>query len=88
MYMFGCQPSCCYFYLQVLETSPWRVGAVEFFVDRLVLIFCRGIPCRLRENLHRDASPLHRLATALLTLLHQHPRYNLYFCIMVVDHVN
>jgi hypothetical protein len=42
----------------------------------------------LRENLHDAASPLHRPATAPLALLHRHPRYNLYFRIMVVDHVN
>jgi hypothetical protein len=39
----------------------------------------------LRDNLHLDALPLHRPATALLALLHCHPRYNLYFRIMVVE---
>jgi hypothetical protein len=37
MYMSGCQPSCCYLYLQALKTSPCRGGAAGFFVDRLWL---------------------------------------------------
>jgi hypothetical protein len=42
----------------------------------------------VHENLHQDTSPLHRRTTTLLALLHHHPRYNLYFHILVVDHVN
>jgi hypothetical protein len=32
-------------------------------------------------------APLHRRTTSPLAWLHRYPRYNLYFCIMIVDHI-
>jgi hypothetical protein len=50
-----------------------------------LFIFCRCLPSRCRSSC--TASPLYRPTTAPLAWLHCHPRYNLYFRTMVVDHV-
>ncbi len=65
------QGKCCRFF--------WH--ACLFFTEK-ILVFLATRVC-----LHRVASPLHQPATAPLAWFHRHPRYNLNFRIMVVDHV-
>jgi hypothetical protein len=71
------------------KTSPCRGGPVKIFcIDMLVFLFCREETIGAeRVCLHRVTSPLHRPATAPLVWLHYHPRYNLYFRIIVIYHV-
>jgi hypothetical protein len=71
--------SCCYFYLQVLETSLYGGGVADFLLIGLCLFFLQRSSSLLRVCLHRVALPLHWPATAPLARLHRHPRYNLDF---------
>jgi hypothetical protein len=84
--MCGCQLLCDYFYLHVLETSRCVRYVADFFTDMFVYFFLEIFLAAA------GLSPPRHIATvptrhSLASPTPPSPRYNLYFHIMVVDHV-